>query len=195
MIAILDSGSNKVPSIERAVDEFMDFKTFPILDFNPESTSDFIGIIISGAPLLITEMDMTPYLEKTKWIKEIDIPILGICFGHQLIGLNYGAFGSMMREDRDWQEIEVLFDDPLFNRMPNVTEMMEDHCEAISIPPNFKLLASSDSCINEAMKHNQKALYGVQFHPEVSGNMGRVLIENFIKICEHKANGHSDVER
>jgi GMP synthase (glutamine-hydrolysing) len=195
MIAILDSGSNKVPSIEKAVDEFMDFITFPILDFNPDLSSSFIGIIISGAPLLITEMDIMPYLEKTKWIKEIDIPILGICFGHQLIGLNYGAFGSMMREDRNWHEIEILADDPIFNRMPNVTEMMEDHCETISIPPNFKLLASSDSCINEVMKHNKKALYGVQFHPEVSGNMGRVLIENFVKICEDKANGHSDVER
>ncbi|MGJ8661841.1 MAG: glutamine amidotransferase-related protein [Bacteroidota bacterium] len=195
MIAILDCGSSKVPAIERAVDEFMDFKTFPLLDFDPKQHDEFIGIIISGAPLLITEMDMSPYMEKSIWLKEIEIPVLGICFGHQLLGLNYGAFGSLIREDRDWQEIEFTDSDPIINRMPHVTEMMEDHCEAISIPPNFKLLASSDACVNEAMKHNQKDLYGVQFHPEVSGNMGRVLIENFIRICEKKLNGHSSVER
>ncbi len=190
MIAILDCGSTKVPFIERTVDEFIDFKTIPLLDFEPKEHEGIIGIIISGAPLLITEMDMNPYLQKTKWLKDIDIPVLGICFGHQLIGLNYGAFGSLMREDRDWQEIEFTDTDPIMDRMPHVTEMMEDHCEAISIPPNFKLLASSDACVNEAMKHISKDLYGVQFHPEVSGNMGRVLIENFIRICNKKGNRH-----
>jgi len=89
-----------------------------------------------------------------------------------------------MREDRDLQEIEFLHKDPLFARMPSVTQMMEDHCEAISIPPNFTLMAISDACVNEGMKHNEKNLYGVQFHPEVSGNMGSVLIENFTRICE-----------
>jgi GMP synthase (glutamine-hydrolysing) len=187
MIAILDCGSSKVPAIERAVDEFMDFITRPFLDFNPNEHDEIIGIIISGAPLLITEMDMSPYLEKSKWILSTDIPVLGICFGHQIIGLQHGAFGSMMREDRDWQEIEFLVKDSIFNRMPSVTDMMEDHCEAISIPPNFELIASSDACVNEAMKHTLKNLYGVQFHPEVSGNMGSVLIENFIRICEKTA--------
>jgi GMP synthase (glutamine-hydrolysing) len=41
------------------------------------------------------------------------------------------------------------------------------------------LLACSDACINEAMKHKEKPMYGVQFHPEVSGNFGHVLLENF----------------
>jgi GMP synthase (glutamine-hydrolysing) len=127
---------------------------------------------------------MSPFINKSKWILDISIPVLGICFGHQIIGLQHGAFGSMMREDRDVQEIEFLQSDDLFSRMPTICQMMEDHCEAISIPEHFILLASSDVCVNEAMKHNTKALYGVQFHPEVSGNMGRVLIENFIRICE-----------
>lgn len=187
MIAILDCGSSKVPAIENMVDEFMDFKTFPFLDFDPKNNEDILGVIISGAPLLITEMNMEPYLLKSKWILDISIPVLGICFGHQMIGLQHGAFGSMMREDRELQEIEFLQSDPLFARMPTVTQLMEDHCEAISIPPNFTLMASSDACVNEAMKHKDKNLYGVQFHPEVSGNMGRVLIENFIRICEKSA--------
>lgn len=184
MIAIIDCGSSKVSEIESIVDEFIEFKTIPFFDFKREEHVDLIGIIISGAPLLITESNMLPHIEKSKWIKDSDIPVLGICFGHQLIGLHFGSFGSMMREDRNWQEVEFLVEDALFKKMPKIVEMMEDHCETVSIPEDFILLGSSDSCVNEAMKHQQKNLYGVQFHPEVSGNMGRILIENFIHICE-----------
>jgi GMP synthase (glutamine-hydrolysing) len=194
MIVILDSGSSKVPNIEQMVDEFMDFKTVPFLEFSPDDFPEAKGVIISGAPLLITEINMEKHLETSKWIKTIEIPVLGICFGHQVIGLQFGAFGSKIREDRDWQEIGQLETDPIFSRMPNVFQMMEDHCEVISIPAGFTLLASSDASINEAMRHKDKNLIGVQFHPEVSGNMGSVLIENFIKICENPNTSHEDVE-
>jgi len=45
------------------------------------------------------------------------------------------------------------------------------------------LIASSDACVNEVMQHKTKKIFGVQFHPEVSGNHGRVMIENFVKIA------------
>lgn len=194
MIIILDCGSSKVPAIEEMVDEFMDFTTVPFLEFRPEDFPEAKGLVISGAPLLITEINMDGYLKASEWIKTIDIPVLGICFGHQIIGLQFGAFGSKIREDRDWQEIEQLEPDFIFSRMPNVFNMMEDHCEVISIPAGFKLLASSDASINEAMRHHSKNIFGVQFHPEVSGNMGSVLIENFIKIVDNPTISQVDVE-
>lgn len=184
MILILNCGSSKTPYIEDLVDEFSDYKTVPILDFKMEDLEAVKGVIISGAPLLITEQNIVPYLEKIAWIKTTSIPVLGICFGHQLIGLTFGAFGSRMREDRDWQTIEVYEDCPLFDKLPTEFEMMEDHCETISIPAGFQLVASSDTCVNEAMQHTSLPLYGVQFHPEVSGNLGRIVIENFIKLTE-----------
>jgi GMP synthase (glutamine-hydrolysing) len=184
MILIIDCGSQKTPSIENCVDEFMDYLTIPFHDLTPEHFIDKKGVVISGAPLLITEIDMNPYLEKAKSLLEINIPIFGICFGHQLIGLLHGAFGSRTKEDRDWQLIECFEDTPLWEKLPNEVEMMEDHCESISIPNGFKLLASSDECVNEAMENISKPIFGVQFHPEVSGNHGRVIFENFIKICE-----------
>lgn len=183
MILILNCGSSKTPFIEEAVDEFCDFKTIPILEFQESDLNEVKGVIISGAPLLITEQKMEPYLEKIAWIKQTSLPVLGICFGHQLIGLSFGAFASKMREDRDWQTIEVFEDCPLFEKLPSEFEMMEDHCETISIPAGFKLIASSDVCVNEAMQHATLPLFGVQFHPEVSGNLGRVLFDNFIRFC------------
>jgi GMP synthase (glutamine-hydrolysing) len=183
MILILDCGSSKVPFIEQGVDEWCDYVTKPVLEHTQEDIDAAQGIIISGAPILVTEQQIDHYLDRLSWIKSTTKPVLGICFGHQLMGILHGAKASRIREDRDWQTIEFLVDDPITNKLPNEVEMMEDHCEAISIPPDFELLAVSDACVNEGMKHKEKPLYGVQFHPEVSGNMGNVFIGNFVSLC------------
>lgn len=185
MICIIDCGSQKTPLIETIVYEHIDTKIIGMYDM--DSKADFdgcIGVIISGAPILITEKDPDPYLALFEWIKTTSLPVLGICFGHQLLGVLYGAAPHRQREDRDWQIIEVLNDCPLFDKLPSEIELMEDHCEAISIPASFVHVATSDSCVNEAMMHAALPLYGVQFHPEVSGNHGAIILENFVHICE-----------
>ena len=184
MILVIDCGSSNTKYIVDFVDDFIDFIPCRLMDFEEEVLQDVKGVIISGAPLLITEVNMEPYLEKMKWVTSTSLPVLGICFGHQLMGILHGAFGSKMREDRDWQLVEAFEDSPLFNRLPNEIEMMEDHCETASIPNEFIHIAVSDACINEAMQHKTKPIYGVQFHPEVSGNSGRILFDNFIRSCD-----------
>ena len=184
MILIIDCGSKNTIYIEECVDQFMDFETIQIHALSDKDLKKKKGIIISGAPLLITEMDMEIYLDKISFIKQTTIPVLGICFGHQLIGLSFGAFGSRMKDDRGTQLIEIFEKSPLFDKLPSEIEMIEDHCESISIPANFKLIASSDACINESMQHTSLPLFGVQFHPEISGNHGRVLFDNFIRLCD-----------
>jgi len=186
MVIIIDCGSTKVPYIEEMVDEYSDFKTVPFFDLTVEIANEANGLIFSGAPLLITEMEMDRFLEQVEWIKTYEKPILGICFGHQLLGLVFGANGSKMREDRDWQEIESYIESPLLDKFPPIFDMMEDHCESISIPPGFDLVASSDACVNEMMQHKEKPFFGVQFHPEVSGIKGSLLIENFVKLTQGK---------
>lgn len=186
MILIIDCGSSKVPYIEQSVDEFDDYRTVSILELTDSDLSGIDGVVISGAPLLITKQDMKPYLNKIEWIKHTDIPVLGICFGHQLIGLSFGSFGSRMREDRDFQTIGIYEDSVLFQKLPEEFEMMEDHCEAISVPQHFKLIAGSDACVNEAMQHESLPLFGVQFHPEISGNHGRIIFDNFIRFCTER---------
>ena len=185
MICIIDCGSQKTPEIERIVYEYMDTKIIGMYDFDPKlDLPDSKGIIISGAPILITEKEPEPFLALFEWLKTVDIPVLGICFGHQMLGMTFGALASRQKEDRDWQTIEILEECPLFSKLGNEIELMEDHCECISIPPDFIHVGVSDSCVNEAMMHKSKQLYGVQFHPEVSGNHGAVILENFVNICE-----------
>lgn len=183
MIVIIDCGSTKTPLIESIVYEFMDTRVVSMVDFIPSEHQDARGIIISGAPILITEVDPDPYLAKFTWLKEIEIPVLGICFGHQMLGMTYGSLANRQRDDRDWQTVEVIAECPLFDRMSTEISFMEDHCEAISIPADFIHVGVSDATVNEAMMHKTKLLYGVQFHPEVSGNVGALLFENFVNIC------------
>lgn len=183
MILIIDCGSQKIPFIEEAVDLAMDFKTVSLNKLDNEDISSYKGIIISGAPILITEVNPQPYLDQLKGIIDASVPVLGICFGHQVIGLLHGARASRQKEDRDWQVIESLESHALFSKLPKEFRMMEDHCESISVPQDFKLLGVSDACVNEAMYHKSKPLFGVQFHPEVSGNQGTIIIENFVDIC------------
>lgn len=182
MIAIIDCGSSKTPLIAEQIQEYIDIEVIPMLDFCHEKSKHFAGYILSGAPILLTDLDPTPFLEKFAWLSSEIKPILGICFGHQILGLLHGAKIAKMKEDRAFQEIEIIYDDPLFSRLPAVFDMQEDHCEHISIPKDFLHLACSDVCINEAMKHKLKPYYGVQFHPEVSGNYGNILLENFVNI-------------
>ncbi|MDG2152812.1 MAG: gamma-glutamyl-gamma-aminobutyrate hydrolase family protein [Crocinitomicaceae bacterium] len=183
MIYILDCGSKKTRFIHQMVDQYMDCETVPFFDFDESNIAAATGIIISGAPILVTEEDMGSYITASEWIKTISIPLLGICFGHQLIGIHYGSIVKKMKEDREFQEIEIFEESKLFARLPRIIEMQEDHCEFISVPNGFKQLASSDYCFHEAMEHKEKPIYGIQFHPEVSGNHGNIIIENFLKIC------------
>ncbi|MFZ9027560.1 MAG: glutamine amidotransferase-related protein [Crocinitomicaceae bacterium] len=183
MILVINCGSNKTRFITQIVDDEIDVDEIGIFDLKASTLDKYTGIIISGAPILLTEQNIDPYLEVLNGILETKKPLLGICFGHQLIGLKYGSIASKMRTISDMEEISVLEDSPLFNRLPQEISMMEDHCETISIPKGFKLLASSDSCVNEAMEKRDAAIYGVQFHPEVSGNHGAIVIQNFISIC------------
>jgi len=182
-LLIIDCGSSKVPLLEEVVFEYADYETLPFFEVTVAHLEAVDGVIISGAPILITEEDMEPYKEQLKWIKTTSIPVLGICFGHQLIGLVFEAFGSRMKECRGENEIEQFVDCPILYRLPDIFYMDEDHCEGISIPNEFELVANSDDCVNEVMQHESKKIYGVQFHPETSGNYGHIVIENFIELC------------
>lgn len=181
-ILIIDCGSSKVPEIEKMVQACnAHFATIRLTDLAAIPLCD--GIIISGAPILLTETNHQPYLEKAKIIFENpNLPILGICFGHQLMGLHHKASIERCEPDRNWQSI--TFHKP-FKLIASTGEysFMEDHCECITLPEHFQLVASSVTCTNEAMQHHHNSWFGVQFHPEVSGEQGLELFKTFIQIC------------
>jgi len=184
MILLVDFGSNKAKLIEDAINKIDVCERIGYFDFDEKTIDQYQGVVFSGAPILLSEIDYSAYLKAFEWVLTYKKPILGICFGHQLLGLIHKATVSMQHEDRGMQWIEVIAHNPLFDDLENPVEMQEDHCESISVPPGFELCATSDFTVNEAMHHKSKPIFGVQFHPEVSGKNGELLIENFCKIVQ-----------
>ncbi len=137
------------------------------------------GLVFSGGP------DMGRAGNGVELIK-IDLPILGICLGHQLLALAYGGetrtgkYGGFASVD-----IEVVDEDDILKGMAPATKVWASHQDEVSkLPPDFKLLARSGICEIEAMCHKTRPLYGVQWHPEVSHTVkGIDLLKNFLEVC------------
>jgi GMP synthase (glutamine-hydrolysing) len=139
------------------------------------------GLILSGGPSIDRIGNCKQY------VKEIELPILGICLGHQLIAETFGgtvrkgASGGYARVT-----VEIIEpDDILINMKPTIVTWASHADEVARIPADFVKLARSAICEVEAMKHVSKPMYGVQWHPEVAHTeAGNTLLLNFVKICE-----------
>lgn len=141
-----------------------------------------VGIIIGGGPFL-EEVGNSPEIIK-RFAGEI--PILGICLGHQLMAK---VFGGRVREAEvgEYAEAEIVVDDEdeiLKGLAPSFKAWVSHKDEVSELPSGFKKLAHSESCSIEAMANESKALFGVQFHPEVEHTpRGEVVFKNFVEVC------------
>ena len=139
------------------------------------------GLVLSGGP----SMERIGLCET--YVREIDLPILGICLGHQLIAKTFGA-PVISGEHGGYAEveIEILDEDDIFRGLGTKEIVWASHADEVAtLPDEFIRLARSAISEIEAMKHKTRPLYGLQFHPEVSHTKrGNEILLNFIRICE-----------
>jgi len=128
-------------------------------------------IIICGTAL--KDDEFLNNLDKFKWLKNIQIPVLGICSGFQIIGLSFGA-KIKKKTEIGMVEIETKQENNLFLGKFKAYAMHNNVLENLN---NFEILGESKECVH-AIKHKEKNIYGVLFHPEVRNNK---IIVNFIK--------------
>jgi len=184
MICIIDCGTSWLGEIKQNLTNFgYKFKVIKLDEIKDSEFKSFSGIIISGAPTLLTQINIEEYVNLFKFVKKVNVPILGICIGHQVIGLLYGSEITAGKMIDKMEQIKIVKEDDLFIDITDLALFREEHSEFISLPEQFILLAKSKSCDNEAMKHKNKSIYGVQFHPEMSNDNGRKLFRNFLQKC------------
>lgn len=146
-----------------------------------EELKDVDGLIIGGGPSLERTGNCELYLQ------ELDVPIIGICLGHQLMAKVFGGeIGRGSIGEYSEVKVRIIEDDELFADIPNEIIVWTSHMDEVKrLPESFKALAESDICKFEAMRHEKKLLYGVQWHPEVyHSQYGVEIYRNFVKLCK-----------
>jgi GMP synthase (glutamine-hydrolysing) len=148
----------------------------------------FDGVVLSGSPDMLSRASTRKkYAPEIAAIGEAKTPVLGVCFGHQLMAVAFGA--NVIEDGRpvlDFVKTEVLEEDSLFRGLPKTLTLLESRHEVVqSLPDGFSLLARSETSPIATMKHRKRPLYGVQFHPErwtTKNPDGNQVVANFVNL-------------
>jgi GMP synthase (glutamine-hydrolysing) len=190
-IVIIDFGSQFTQLIARKVREVGVYSE--IINFNQirdlKKNKSIKGVILSGGPLTITNKNSISLDES---ILNLNLPILGICYGHQILAKKFGGRVKNSKT-REFGKafVQSKFKSPItknFFKYKRNQVWMSHQDIVYKIPPGFKKIASSDNSKFAIISNEKKKYYGIQFHPEVSHTInGKILIRNFVfNICKIK---------
>ncbi len=181
-ILVLDFGGQYNQLIARRVREnnvYCEVKNYRV-PLEEIKAADYKGIIFTGGPNSVYEEKSPTY---TKEIFDLGIPILGICYGAQLMAYLLGGKVSPA-ESREYGNTEVTVDktSPLFQNVNDTTVCWMSHTDYIAeLPQGFHTSATSVNCPCAAMENQEKRFYAVQFHPEVMHSVeGDKVLSNFL---------------
>ena len=190
IILVVDYGSQYTQLIARRVRENNSYCEV-ILPSSLNNFKDFnnvIGIILSGGPNSTVNNDNYDLPDS---IFKVNLPILGICFGMQLICKKFGGIikDSSSREYGK-AELEIIKENKIFENINRFVEVWMSHGDSVTkISNDFDLIASTKTKSLSAVKMKNKEVYGIQFHPEVTHTLddGKIIYNFVNKICNSKS--------
>ncbi len=188
-ILVLDFGSQYTQLIARRVRELGVWCTIEPYNFPLDKISQLkpYGLIFSGGPNSVYDKGSPKVLKE---IFNLNLPILGICYGMQLIAhLLNGKVEKSKKREYGLSKIIVKIH-PLFEKTPEEQIVWASHGDRVEkMPEGFISIASSENSPISAFSHKEKRIFGLQFHPEVvHTKYGKEIIENFLKICRAEKN-------
>ena len=197
-ILIIDFGSQFTQLIARRVRElgvFSEIVSHKKIKIAQIAKDNIAGIILSGGPLNVYENNKFKFDKK---ILKLGIPILGICFGHQILSkLLGGKVKKSKHREFGLATISKVSNSILtknFFNKNNRSDVWMSHADQVSkMPKNFKIIASTKNSKLTIIENIKENFYGVQFHPEVTHtNKGKILLRNFVFLkCKIKKNWSS----
>ena len=184
-IVVLDFGSQYSHLICRRIRDFSVYAELVPFDISLENLAKLNpkGIIFSGGPSSVYDSD-APIPDKK--IFQLNVPILGICYGHQIIVNNFG--GKIKRANKEYGSSVLTIDsnsDILNGIGDSVRAWMSHGDEAENVPDGFEIIGHTESSRSAAIANKQKTVFGIQFHPEVvHTEKGTEILKNFVlKVC------------
>ncbi len=184
-IAVLDFGGQYAHLIANRVRRLGVYSEI----FDPEVSIDqlkgYKGIILSGGPMSVYAEG--PTCDPT--IFELGIPILGICYGHQLMQHLLGGKvvpGERGETEYGLADIKIIQKNDLFERLGETSRVWMSHGDTVEVmAEGFCEAGQTNDCMNSSLFDVKRHFYGVQFHPEVTHSLdGMQMLDNFLNICE-----------
>ena len=189
-IIILDYGSQYTQLIARRIREQHVYSEIVPFNITVDKVKAYApkGIILSGGPNSVFE-EGAPGIDPG--IFDLGIPVLGVCYGMQLISQELGG-RVQPGEAREYgkTEMTVVPGNELFKGLPDKFVVWMSHGDRVAeIPAGFKVSATSDNCPYAAIRNEEKRFFGIQFHPEVVHTQhGNQILSNFVfGICRANA--------
>jgi len=184
-IAVIDNGGQYSHRIYR---QFEDLGAEAVILPNStpvEDLAEFDGLAFSGSGALVGQGEEAIMGNCGKYLDNFDGPILAMCAGHQLMAAHFG--GSAKAADvPEFGKTEVKVDvqEDIFKDIPASMVVWNSHNDEVgSISDQIEVMAHSNDCPYEALRHKSKPIYGIQFHPEVQHTeYGEKIFENFLEL-------------
>lgn len=186
-VLVLDFGGQYNQLIARRVREqhvYAEIKPYNRISIEEIKDIGYKGIIFTGGPNSVYD-EKSPHYDPA--ILDIGVPILGICYGDQLMAYMAGGKVESAENSSEYGKTDVVMSDNiLFKDIPRESVCWMSHTDFIETPPTgFEIIAHTDKCPCAAMCDVNRNLYGVQFHPEVTHTVyGKQMLSNFLfEVC------------
>ena len=182
IVAVLDFGSQYTQVIARRIRECQVYSKIYHYATPAETlrAEGVIGIILSGGPSSVFSKN-APIPDKA--IFELGVPVLGICYGLQLMGhLLGGRVSKSTHREYGHGNLSVKTPGRLFNKLPRRLKVWNSHGDRlISLPPGFKAIGTTENSEYAAIEDRKRSFFGIQFHPEVfHTERGIDIYKNFL---------------
>ena len=182
-ILVLDFGGQYDQLIARRIRAqhvFAEIKAYHRITPAQIAAAGYRGIIFTGGPNSVYAED-APRIDAS--VLELGIPILGVCYGHQLLSFLAGGVVAPSESGSEYGKTTLTVKpNVLFRDVPEESVVWMSHTDAVvSPPPGFSVIASTENCPVAAVCDERRRLFGVQFHPEVTHSAyGETVLRNFL---------------